>query len=37
MPSYKAPLRDMRFVLNEVADPERASRACRAARSWGRT
>ena len=23
MPSYKAPLRDMRFVLNEVADPER--------------
>ena len=23
MPSYKAPLRDMRFVLNEVADPAR--------------
>ena len=23
MPSFKAPLRDMRFVLNEVADPER--------------
>jgi alkylation response protein AidB-like acyl-CoA dehydrogenase len=23
MPSYKAPLRDMRFVLNEIADPAR--------------
>ena len=23
MPTYKAPLRDMRFVLNELADPER--------------
>ena len=23
MPSYKAPLRDMRFLLNEVADPAR--------------
>jgi hypothetical protein len=23
MPTYKAPLRDMRFVLNEIADPAR--------------
>ena len=23
MASYKAPLRDMRFVLNEIADPAR--------------
>src|SRR4028119_989302 len=23
MPNYKAPLRDMRFVLNEIADPAR--------------
>src|SRR5918997_1734921 len=23
MPGYKAPLRDMRFVLNEIADPAR--------------